>query len=177
MTDQILKKLLLENPDMYKTSDPNWIDPGTITASLACPIKVNRLNYLAVIAQYQTKGAAGMDLHSTDQLVIKPGERTLVGTGLSIQLPKGFEAQIRSRSGLAIKQGIVCLNSPGTIDSDYTGEIKVILMNHSQEPFLVKVGERVAQMVVARVEQATFFEVKELEFTERGSGGFGSTGK
>ena len=161
----------------YKTKDKAWVDPSEVTKSVACPVKIKLLNEYAQIPKYQTKGSAGMDLHSTENLVLRPGFHALVKTGLSIQLPKGFEAQVRPRSGLALKHGVTCLNSPGTIDSDYTGEVGVILVNHSQVPFEIKVGDRIAQMVIARYEQATFFQVKELEFTERGSGGFGSTGK
>ena len=131
------------------------------------------------LPHYETMASAGMDLRAslTESRILKPLERTIVGTGLFIELPAGFEAQIRPRSGLALKKGITVLNTPGTIDADYRGEIKVILVNLSNETFTIEDGERVAQMVIARHEQAEWIEVKELNSTERGAGGFGSTGK
>ena len=130
---------------------------------------------------YETTGSAGMDLRAAvadDQpLTLAPGARALVPTGLKIALEPGFEAQVRPRSGLALKHGITCLNSPGTIDSDYRGEVGVILINHGQEPFVIKRGERIAQMVIARHEQAAVVEVEALDDTARGAGGFGSTGR
>lgn len=128
---------------------------------------------------YETIASAGMDLRaSTDaDIVLQPMERQLVPTGLYIELPEGFEAQIRPRSGLALKHGITILNSPGTIDADYRGEIKIILANLSREPFVVKDGDRIAQMVVARHERVEWMEVDSLETTARGAGGFGHTGK
>jgi dUTP pyrophosphatase len=120
-----------------------------------------------------------MDLKAAigeDRISIKPGERMLIPTGLSIALPEGFEAQIRPRSGLAIKNGITVLNSPGTIDADYRGEIKVILINHGQETFTVNHGDRIAQMVFAKVSKISWDVTEKLPDTERGSGGFGSTG-
>ena len=140
-------------------------------------IKVKKLNNLAEIPQYQTEEAAGFDLHSVEDVVIAPNERKLIGTGLSFEIPTGYEIQIRPRSGLAYKHGITVLNSPGTIDSDYRGEIKVLLINHSNESFEIKVGERIAQAVIQEVIQATFEEVEELNDTARGNKGFGSTGK
>jgi len=140
-------------------------------------LKVKKLNNLAQIPAYQTEEAAGFDLHSVEDVVIAPNERKLIGTGLSMEIPKGYEIQIRPRSGLAYKHGITVLNSPGTIDSDYRGEIKVLLINHSNEDFEIKVGERIAQAVIKEVIQATFEEVEELNDTTRGTGGFGSTGK
>jgi len=140
-------------------------------------LKVKKLNKLAEIPQYQTEEAAGFDLHSVEDVVIAPNERKLIGTGLSFEIPKGYEIQIRPRSGLAYKHGITVLNSPGTIDSDYRGEIKVLLINHSNESFEIKVGERIAQAVIQEVIQATFEEVEELNDTTRGNKGFGSTGK
>lgn len=127
---------------------------------------------------YATESAAGMDLRANLQepVVLKPLERRLIPTGLFIELPVGYEAQIRPRSGLAIKKGVTVLNSPGTIDSDYRGEICVILVNLSSEDFVVEDGERICQMVVARHEQAQWLEVEELGGTERGAGGFGHTG-
>ncbi len=130
---------------------------------------------------YETDGAAGMDLYAAvpqeAPVVLQPGQRDLVATGIAMVLPQGFEAQIRPRSGLAIKHGITCLNTPGTIDSDYRGEIKVILINHGAESFTISRGDRIAQMVIAPVIQATWQEVPELLPTARGSGGFGSTGR
>ena len=127
---------------------------------------------------YETPSSAGMDLRANldEPIALKPLERTLVPTGLFIELPVGFEAQIRPRSGLAYKKGITLLNTPGTIDADYRGEIKIILANISNEEFVVNDGERIAQMVIARHEQAAWIEVDSLEETQRGAGGFGSTG-
>ncbi len=140
-------------------------------------IKIKKLNKKAIIPAYQTKEAAGFDLHSIEDVVINPGERKLIGTGLAFEIEFGYEVQIRPRSGLAYKHGITVLNTPGTIDSDYRGEIKVLLINHGSEPFEIKKGERIAQAVIAPVIQAEIVEVEELSDTERGSGGFGSTGK
>lgn len=128
---------------------------------------------------YATGAAAGMDLRANidSPIVLKSLERTLVATGLFIELPVGYEAQIRPRSGLAFKNGLTVLNSPGTIDADYRGEIKVILVNLSKEDFTINDGERVAQMVIAKHEQAEWQEVQVLEESGRGEGGFGSTGK
>ena len=128
---------------------------------------------------YATEQSAGMDLRANLDMpiVLKPLQRCLVPTGLFMALPKGFEAQVRPRSGLAIKKGISVLNSPGTIDADYRGEVCVILVNLSSEDFVIADGERLAQMVIARHEQAEWEEVDILEETERGSGGFGHTGK
>ena len=128
---------------------------------------------------YATELSAGMDIRAnlSASVTLKPLERCLISTGLYIALPKGYEAQIRPRSGLAIKKGITVLNSPGTIDADYRGEICIILVNLSAEPFVIEDGERIAQMVIARHEQAEWTEVQTLDETERGSGGFGHTGK
>ncbi len=128
---------------------------------------------------YATPQSAGVDLKANLEasVTLQPLQRTLVPTGLFIALPAGFEAQVRPRSGLAAKHGITVLNTPGTIDADYRGEIKVILVNLSQEPFEIVPGERIAQMVIARHEQVEWEEVEELDATERGAGGFGSTGK
>lgn len=131
------------------------------------------------LPHYQTDGAAGMDLRAslTETLTLKPLERVLVPTGLYIELPQGLEAQIRPRSGLAFKHGITVLNSPGTIDADYRGELKVLLINLSAESFAVQNGERIAQLVITTYVRANWEEVKELSVTERNEGGFGSTGK
>lgn len=130
------------------------------------------------LPHYETIASAGMDLraHITESITLKPLERTIVKTGLFIELPVGYEAQVRPRSGLAAKKGITVLNAPGTIDADYRGEIGVILVNLSNEDFTVQNGERVAQMVIAKHERAEWIEVTELSETTRGEGGFGSTG-
>lgn len=131
------------------------------------------------LPQYATEQSAGMDLRANldTPIVLKPLQRCLVPTGIFMALPKGYEAQVRPRSGLAIKKGIGVLNSPGTIDADYRGEVCVILVNLSSEEFVVEDGERIAQMVIARHEQADWLEVDVLDDTERGAGGFGHTGK
>ena len=130
---------------------------------------------------YETSGSAGMDLRAAvaeeTPTILAPGARALVPTGLKIALDPGYEAQVRPRSGLALKHGLTCLNSPGTIDSDYRGEVGVILINHGQEPFVIKRGERIAQLVVEKCEQAAMIEVATLDETARGAGGFGSTGR
>lgn len=127
---------------------------------------------------YATPQSAGMDLRANieDPITLRPLERRIVPTGLYIALPEGYEAQVRPRSGLALKHGITVLNSPGTIDSDYRGEIGVLLINLSDTPFVINAGERIAQMVVARHEQAELIEVEELDDTERGAGGYGHSG-
>ena len=130
------------------------------------------------LPQYATPLSAGMDLRANleNPVVLQPMERRLIPTGLYIALPEGAEAQVRPRSGLALKHGITVLNSPGTIDADYRGEVGVLLINLSQEPFTVNDGERIAQMIIARHEQADFELVEELDQTERGAGGYGHTG-
>ncbi|HEY3813198.1 MAG TPA: dUTP diphosphatase [Caulobacteraceae bacterium] len=129
---------------------------------------------------YGTHGAAGMDLRAAvpedAPMTLQPGTRVLVPTGFCIAVPEGFEAQVRPRSGLALKSGISCLNSPGTIDSDYRGEVGVILINHGEAPFTIRRGDRIAQMVVARYERVEWQAVENLDDTARGAGGFGSTG-
>lgn len=130
---------------------------------------------------YETIGSAGMDLRAAvpeDQpILLEPGKRTVVPTGLKIALPLGYEAQVRARSGLALKHGLICPNAPGTIDSDYRGEVGVLLANIGDQPFEIRRGERVAQLVIARHEQALWVEVETLDDTARGAGGFGSTGR
>ncbi|HVM38630.1 MAG TPA: dUTP diphosphatase [Sphingomicrobium sp.] len=126
---------------------------------------------------YATAHAAGLDVVAAENLMLDPGQRCAVATGFAIAIPHGYEVQVRPRSGLALKHGITCLNTPGTIDSDYRGEVKVVLANLGSEPFEVRRGERIAQLVPAPVLQADFTEVAELEETERGAGGFGSTGQ
>ncbi len=126
---------------------------------------------------YATEGAAGLDVVAAEHVLIPPGARHAVATGFAIAIPQGYEVQVRPRSGLALKYGVTCLNTPGTIDSDYRGEVKVILANLSDEPFEVVRGERIAQLVIQAVEHVTFGEVQELDDTERGEGGFGHTGR
>jgi dUTP pyrophosphatase len=142
-------------------------------------VSVNIINTSSnPLPAYATSGSAGMDIRAMlDQSVsLQPLERKLVPTGLFIELPEGYEAQIRPRSGLAIKQGITCLNTPGTIDSDYRGELKVILINLSNEPQVINDGDRIAQMIIAKTERAGLFLVQQLNETVRGEGGFGHTG-
>ena len=146
-------------------------------------LRIQRLPHAQGLAlpAYETAGSAGMDLRAAipedAPLTLLPGARALVPTGLKIALDPGWEAQVRPRSGLALKHGITCLNTPGTIDSDYRGEVGVILVNLGSEPFVIRRGERIAQMVVATVAQATVVEVETLDETARGEGGFGSTGR
>jgi dUTP pyrophosphatase len=130
---------------------------------------------------YETAQAAGMDLRAAvpddEPLTLRPGSRFPVPTGLAFALPPGFEGQVRPRSGLAFRHGVTCLNTPGTVDADYRGEVKVILVNHGEEDFVIRRGERIAQLVIAPVVQATWVEVESLDETVRGAGGFGSTGR
>lgn len=137
---------------------------------------INKSNH--ALPHYETIASAGMDLRAniTDSILLKPLQRTIVKTGLFIELPIGLEAQVRPRSGLAAKKGITVLNAPGTIDADYRGEIGVILVNLSNEDFIIQNGERIAQLVIAKHERAEWLEVQTLSETERGEGGFGSTG-
>jgi len=142
-------------------------------------IKINVINTgKQPLPQYATPQSAGMDLRADieESVTLQPLERHLFPTGLRIALPEGYEAQVRPRSGLALKHGITVLNSPGTIDADYRGEVGVVLVNVSNEPFTVEPGERIAQMVIARHEQAEFVVVEELDTTERGEGGYGHSG-
>lgn len=132
----------------------------------------------AFVPTYQSVGAAGADVYAfiPQDILLQPGKRVLIPTGLCFQIPEGYEIQVRPRSGLAAKNGVTCLNTPGTIDSDYRGEVKVLLINLGEEPFLIHNGDRIAQLVVAPVLQAQFTSVDFLDSTERGAGGFGSTG-
>ena len=129
------------------------------------------------LPSYATSGAAGLDLRAAEAATLKPGARALIATGIAIALPKNHEAQVRPRSGLAVKHGVTVLNAPGTIDEDYRGEIKVPLINHGAEDFVIKRGDRIAQMVIAPVTHAKLIEVSSLDETARGVGGFGSSGK
>jgi dUTP pyrophosphatase len=146
---------------------------------LRVPVKVKRLeHYRGDLPKYQSNGASGFDVRAqiSGSIVLRPGERALVPTGLSFEIPFGYEIQARPRSGLAIKNGLSLVNSPGTIDADYRGEVKVILINQGNEDFEIKDQDRIAQLVIAPVIQAVFEEATELGETLRGSGGFGSTG-
>ena len=145
---------------------------------MSIKVDVKRLPHGAglPLPAYATPGAAGMDVVSAEDVTLAPGARHAVATGLSMAIPHGYEIQVRPRSGLALKHGITVPNTPGTIDSDYRGELKVILINHGAEPFVIQRGDRVAQLVLAPVVQAAWDEVAELDATERGAGGFGSTG-
>lgn len=142
------------------------------------PVLVKRLPHGAglELPAYATPGAAGMDVVSAEDVTIAPGARHAVATGLAMAIPPGYEIQVRPRSGLALKHGITVPNTPGTIDSDYRGELKVILINHGAEPFAIRRGDRVAQLVLAPVTRGAWLEVEELDETARGEGGFGSTG-
>ena len=142
----------------------------------AMKIKIKKLNQQAIIPSYQTPQAAGFDLHTLYGGIIKAGERAVVETGLAFEIESGYEVQVRPRSGLALKNGISVLNTPGTIDSDYRGEIKVILINHSNEDFVFQSGDRIAQAVVCLVHQAELEEVETLVQSVRGERGFGSSG-
>ncbi|MAV05767.1 MAG: dUTP diphosphatase [Candidatus Pelagibacter sp.] len=141
-------------------------------------ILIKRFSNKVLTPKYETKGSSGMDIAAfiENKIIINPGSKEIIPTGFSLSIPEGYEVQIRPRSGLAAKQGISVLNTPGTIDADYRGEIKVILINLSKNKFIVENGLRIAQMVVCPVIQAEFQEVQELSKTTRGSGGFGSTG-
>jgi|TARA_B110000914_G_scaffold134083_1_gene117218 dUTP pyrophosphatase len=141
-------------------------------------IQIKKLSTSVSIPKYETSGSSGMDIAAQIEknIIINPGEKAIVTTGFAVSIPRGYEVQIRPRSGLAAKKNITVLNTPGTIDADYRGEVKVILINLGKESFIIENGERIAQMVVCPVVQADLEEVKELSSTERGLGGFGSTG-
>jgi len=142
-------------------------------------VEFQKLRPDAAIPRYMTSGAAGLDLTAAidESIEIPPGQRRMVGTGLAVAIPHGFEGSVRPRSGLARDHGITLANAPGTIDSDYRGELRVIAVNHGDAPFVVRPGERIAQLVIAPVARAEVVEVAELSPTERGAGGFGSTGR
>jgi len=141
-------------------------------------IQIKKLSTSVSIPKYETSGSSGMDVaaYIEKKIIIYPGEKVLVSTGFSLSIPIGYEVQIRPRSGLAAKKNITVLNTPGTIDADYRGEIKIILINHGKEKFIIENGDRIAQIVVCPVIQAELEEVRELSNTKRGAGGFGSTG-
>jgi len=163
----------------HRNANPIWHQRMTHHISVAITT-LPHFEGLALPA-YETAQSAGMDVRAAvpedAPVTLKPGERALIPTGLAMALPEGFEAQMRPRSGLAIKNGITCLNSPGTIDADYRGELKVILINHGEAPFVIRRGERIAQIVIAPVTQAMWEIVDSLPDSARGAGGFGSTGK
>lgn len=142
----------------------------------AVEVKIKKLPGCFKLPEYATGGSAGMDLYATELKVINPGEIKLIGTGIAIQLSSGYEGQVRSRSGLAVKAGVAVVNGVGTIDSDYSGEVKVGLINHGVDPYVVSPGDRIAQLVIAQVPRVNLTVVEELDATARGDGGFGSTG-
>ncbi len=147
-------------------------------ADVRVPIRIKRLphGHGLDLPAYATEGAAGMDVLAAENIILRPGMRHAVSTGFAVAIPPGYEIQVRPRSGLALKHGISVPNTPGTVDSDYRGEVKVILINHSDDNFTIQRGDRIAQLIVSPVTLASWEEVAELEDTERGSGGFGSTG-
>lgn len=149
-------------------------EPELVRGTL--PVAFKKLTETALMPRYATELAAGADLHADEGVILRPGERKLVSTGIAIALPEGYEAQVRPRSGLAFKNGVTVLNAPGTVDADYRGELKVLLINHGTELFIAEPGDRIAQLVVAPVQKVGFVEMDELPSTERGEGGFGSTG-
>ncbi len=139
-------------------------------------LKIQKLNPKAIIPKYQSSGAAGFDLHTIESCTLKAGEYKAIATGLAFEIPEHYEMQVRPRSGLAIKHGISVLNTPGTIDSDYRGELMIILINHSKQDFHIQEGDRIAQAVIQRAQQVVFRETKQLSQSERGDKGFGSSG-
>ncbi len=151
-------------------------ESGGVTTAVAVELKRLPHGKGLALPTYATAGAAGMDVVAAEDVTIAPGARHLVATGLAVAIPHGYEIQVRPRSGLAFKHGITVPNTPGTIDCDYRGELKVLLINHGTEAFAIARGDRVAQLVLAPVVQAAWQEVEELDSTERGAGGFGSTG-
>jgi dUTP pyrophosphatase len=142
-------------------------------------VQIRKLRPDAIVPRYQTPDAAGMDLHAAldETMHVAPGGVVAVPTGCAFELPRGFEGQVRPRSGLARKHAVTIVNAPGTLDSDFRGELMVLLINHGREPFSISAGDRIAQLVIAPVSRAELVEVEELSQTERGSGGFGSTGR
>ena len=176
----VMRRILFLNRSFRCKKFPIQCVPLLLPNKTHTPLTVKIINQSAYpLPKYETFGSAGMDLRAnlSEAITLEPLERTLVPTGLSIELPLGYEAQIRPRSGLAAKHGLTMLNSPGTIDSDYRGEIKCIVVNLSNTPQTIEPGERIAQMVVARHERVEWQAVEQLLESDRGSGGFGSTGK
>ena len=161
----------------YKTDDKHWVEPinnhlkGNVTR-----IMFKKLSEDAKIPICKTKGDAGFDVSSSENTTIPAKKSALVSTGFALGIPLGYEAQVRPRSGLAAKYMVTVLNAPGTIDAGYRGEVKVVLINHSDKDFVINKGDRIAQLVFKRVEECSLYEVDNLDETERGSGGFGSTG-
>jgi dUTP pyrophosphatase len=160
--------------------------PNTISICPRSLILVSNLNVKILrdekaksfpLPSYETEGAAGVDLRASEKALLLPGERAAVATGLRVEIPEGYEAQVRPRSGIALKNGVTLLNSPGTIDSDYRGEIKVIIINHGSDPFTIDEGDRIAQLVFAPVSRVSWIEDDDLGCSQRGEGGFGSSGK
>jgi dUTP pyrophosphatase len=159
-------------------------EPGSAASGAEIPAVVAKAVTVAVkivseggrLPEYKSDGAAGADLFACEECVLNPGRWALVNTGIAIEVPEGYEAEMRPRSGLALKSGITLMNSPGTIDSDYRGEVGVILVNHSSYPFKVHIGDRIAQLLIKQVERASFEVQGQLSETQRGSGGYGSTG-
>lgn len=143
---------------------------------MALNIKIQKINESAIIPEYAHEDDAGMDVYSTKNYMLLPNHRILVGTGLKIEIPKGYEMQIRPKSGLALRNGITLLNTPGTVDASYTGETGVILINHSSKPYKIEKGQKIAQIVFSKVERVKFSEADQIKTTKRGEGGFGSTG-
>lgn len=171
-------KVRYSNSNKKSNEDPLWATPiKKELEGIDLLVKFKKLCNEATTPEYKTKDAAGLDVSSSVDLVIKSGKFAAVSTGLAMELPRGYEAQIRPRSGLAAKNGVTVLNSPGTIDADYRGEVKILLINHGEKDFEIKAGDRIAQMVISAVEQAKVVVVtEELSDTDRGTGGFGSTG-
>ena len=175
---ELIKKFVSQLADKLTNEEINGVTDYLISLKKD-NVKIKVVNEGSQpLPKYETVNSAGMDLRANikDGIVIRPLDRALIPTGLHIALPEGYEAQIRPRSGLALKKGITCLNTPGTIDADYRGEIGVILANISNEDFVVNPGDRIAQMIINKVERAEFELVVELDETERGEGGFGHTG-
>lgn len=165
-------------PESYKTDDPNWVKPINENILKQEPtLLVETARSRNELPTYATPGSAGMDLRADGDWSLDPGEVRLIPTGLAIAIPEGHEGQVRPRSGLAARHGVTVLNSPGTIDSDYRGEVKVLLINHGKECFRICHGDRIAQLVIAPFSRCQVREVENLDETSRGSGGFGSTGK
>jgi len=169
----------MQLPYLLKNNPGKYFDQRSIFARMSL-VNIRIVNKSAnTLPEYATSGSSGMDIKADldEPVMIDPLERVLIPTGLFIELPEGYEAQIRPRSGLAIKQGLTCLNTPGTIDADYRGEIKIILINLSKERHIIQPGDRIAQMIIQKVERALLVAVDELNETERSTGGFGHTGK